>query len=990
MIKMGRLPGGGLIDRTNSLTFEFDGRRYGGFAGDTLASALLANRVRLLGRSFKYHRPRGLIAAGSEEPNALVELRNQSRREPNTRATTVELYDGLVACSQNRWPSLKLDILSVNSVLSPLLVAGFYYKTFMWPAAFWERVYEPVIRRAAGLGRASGLEDPDHYEKRHAFCDVLVIGAGPAGLRAALEAARAGARVILCEEDFRLGGRLLTESLQIESLSGPQWTQMVEDELRAIREVTLLTRTSVFGSYDSGVFGALERMADHRLEPRECEARQRLWKIKARTAVVATGALERPIVFGGNDRPGVMLASAVRTYLRRFGVAPGERAAVFTSTDDGWKTVSDLAAAGIRVEAVIDPRAEGAPGLVDIARRADARVYSGSEVIGTSGRLGLRSIEIRDRNGVRSRLPVNLLAVSGGFTPQVALTTHLGAKPRWLAHASAFVPDVAHPGMFCAGAVTGAFSLAEALEQGAQAGKLAAEAAGHSVAGAPKKLLTSDEPHHVVAHGIVKGTTQKAFVDLQNDVTARDIEVAVSEGFRSVEHVKRYTTLGMATDQGKTSNANGNALTAELTARSLAETGSPVLRPPSVPVAIGAFAGEHRGRNFKPTRVTSGHDWAVERGAVFMDVGNWRRAQFFPRAGERTWLEVTCREVRTVRSCVGVCDVSTLGKIDIQGPDASLLLDRVYTSQFSTLRIGRVRYGFMLSEDGFVMDDGTTTRFGPDRYLMSTTTAGIGLVLRHLDYCRQVLWPELDVSVTSVTEQWAQYSIAGPKARMVLQRLLGGGVDVSNESLPYMGAVEFLFGEVPTRVFRLSFSGELAYEIAVPACFGDSLIRAILLAGEPFGITPYGLEALGAMALEKGHISGAEMNGQTTLADLGFARLMSPLKDCIGRTLSQRPALADPDRPVLVGLRGVRAGQSFNSGGLLVRPDHGRKAELGYVTSAGFSPTLGEWLGLGLLQRGRERIGQRFHVFDGVRGEEVPVLVCSPCFYDPQGVRLRV
>lgn len=987
---MARLAAGGLIDRSTRLTFQFDGRPYSGFAGDTLASALMANGLRLLGRSFKYHRPRGLLTAGSEEPNALVELRSQSRREPNTRATTVELYGGLVACSQNRWPSLAFDVLSINGLLSPLFVAGFYYKTFMWPAAFWEKVYEPAIRRAAGLGRASGEEDPDRYDKHHAFCDVLVIGAGPAGLRAALEAARCGARVILCEEDFRLGGRLLSDEFAIDRRTGPEWANEVERELRSLSNVTVLARTTVFGSYDGGVFGALEKVADHRIQPGDSDPRQRLWKIKARTAIVAAGALERPIVFGGNDRPGVMLASAVRTYLRRYGVVPGRRAAVFTSTDDGWKTLPELVAAGVRVEAVIDPRADVAPALLEIARRAGVRVCSGSEVIGTGGRLGLQNIQIRDRTGAISRLSVDLLAVSGGFTPQLALTTHLGARPRWSADIEAFVPDVSQPGFFCAGAVTGAFRLNETLEEGARVGILAAAATGHACAALPQKLMTSDEARQGTAHGIVKGGRQKAFVDYQNDVTARDIEIAVSEGYRSVEHVKRYTTLGMATDQGKTSNANGNALTAELTARSVAETGSTVLRPPSVPVAIGAFASEHRGREFKPTRFTSGHDWAVERGAAFMDVGNWRRAQFFPLPGERSWLEVACREVRAVRSSVGVCDVSTLGKVDIQGPDAALLLDRVYTSQFSTLPVGRVRYGFMLYEDGFVMDDGTTTRFGPERYLMSTTTAGIGLVLRHLDYCRQVLWPELDVSVTSVTEQWAQYSIAGPRSRAVLQRLLGDAVDLSNDGLPYMGAVEFLLGDVPTRVFRLSFSGELAYEIAVPACFGDSLIRAIMQAGEPFEIIPYGLEALGAMALEKGHISGSEMNGQTTLGDLGFGRLMSVKKDFIGKTLAQRPALVDPNRRVLVGLRAAEPGRSFNAGGLLVSAAAATPAEEGYVTSAGFSPTLGEWLGLGLLRRGRERLGECIRVFDGVRSTDTPVLVCNPCFFDPDGARLRV
>ncbi len=895
-----RLPSGGLIDRSRTLRFRFDGDEATGFPGDTLASALLANGTRLVGRSFKYHRPRGVLTAGSEEPNALVELRCGARREPNTRATTIELYEGLDALSQNRWPSLAFDVLAINSLLSPVFVAGFYYKTFMWPSSFWEKLYEPIIRRAAGLGRAAGAGDPDRYEHAYAFCDVLVIGAGPTGLAATLAAARSGARVIVCDEDFRFGGRLLAERQKIDGAPGHVWAARAVDEVASLPEVRLMPRTTVIGIYDGGPYAALERVADHLPVPPPHQPRQRFWKIVAKRAVLAAGAIERPLVFGGNDRPGIMLASAMRTYLNRFAVAPGRRVAIFTNTDDGWRTASDLEQAGIDVAAVIDSR----PGVSrQLAARAprDTRILTDSQVIATKGRTALRAITVRSPHGTE-RIDVEALGVSGGWDPVVHLSCHLGGRPVWNEALSTFVPGTLPKGLMVAGAARGTMTLAACVADGASMGAAAAEAAGFA-AKAIDRPKADPDASAVTPLWHVAGSKGKAFVDLQNDVTFDDVVLAEREGFRSVEHLKRYTTLGMATDQGKTANVNGLAIMAGITDRSIPITGTTVFRPPYTPVAIGAFAGHHRGKEFRPFRLTPSHAWAEEQNAVFVETGLWLRAQYFPRTGERDWLETVNREVRTVRSVVGFCDVSTLGKIDVQGPDAAIFLDRLYINGWSTLSIGKARYGVMLREDGFVMDDGTTSRLADDRFVMTTTTANATKVFQHMQFCHQVLWPELDVQFISVTDQWAQFSVAGPRARETLAAIVDAPFDISNEAFPYMAVAELsVLGGVPARLFRISFSGELAYEIAVAARFGDALARALMQAGAHFGIAPYGTETLGVMRIEKGHVAGNEIDGRTTARDLGLAKMMSTKKDYVGRLMSNRLALLDSVRATLVVL----------------------------------------------------------------------------------------
>jgi sarcosine oxidase subunit alpha len=986
-----RLPGG-LIDRAQPVRARFDGREISGFAGDTLASALLANGIRLVGRSFKYHRPRGIMSAGPEEPNALVELRSGARREPNTRATTTELFEGLEASSQNRWPSLRFDVLSLNSLLSPVFSAGFYYKTFMWPASFWERVYEPLIRRAAGLGRASGESDPDHYEQAFAFCDVLIVGGGPAGLAAAQAAGRSGARVILCEQDFAFGGRLLADGREIGGVPGHVWAQNVVDELRGLSNVRLLPRTCVFGVYDGGTYGAVERVSDHLPEPPPYQPRQRLWRIVAKRAVLAGGAIERPIVFAGNDRPGVMLASTVRTYVNRFAVTPGLRVALFTNNDDGWRTAKALAARGVELTAVIDARPEVPAHLV--AAAAPMQVIKGGQVTATKSARGLRAVTVTTRDGVQT-IAADTLAMSGGWNPDLGLTCHHGARPVWNEDIAAFVPKSTPPGLTVAGAASGKMLLRDCLVEGSEAGRSAAADAGFD-ATVPSPPPVDDETCAITPMWHVSGwhvNGGKAFVDFQNDVTAADIALAAREGFRSVEHLKRYTTLGMATDQGKTSNVNGLAIMAVLTGETIPATGTTSYRPPHSPVAIGAIAGHHRGAEFRPVRLTPSHQWAQEQNAVFVETGPWLRAQYFPRPGEASWFETVQREVRTVRSGVGFCDVSTLGKIDVHGPDAGRFLDRLYINTFSNLPVGRARYGVMLREDGIAFDDGTTSRLAEDRYFMTTTTANAGRVFQHMQFCHQVLWPDLDVQFVSATDEWAQYSVAGPRSRETLQRLIDPPFKVANADFPYMGVAEYtVCGGTPARLYRLSFSGELAYEIGVPTRYGDALARALMRAGEAFGIAPYGTEALGVMRIEKGHVAGNEIDGRTTADDLGLGRMMSTKKDFIGRVLSARPGLRDPERPKLVGLRCRDPKARLYAGAHLLPTGAAYTAEndQGVVTSVAFSPSVNQWIGLALLARGPERVGETVMMVDFMRDAFHEVEVCAPVFVDPKGERLRV
>jgi sarcosine oxidase subunit alpha len=967
-----RLQSGGLIDRSTSLDFTFDGKRFGGHLGDTLASALMANGVQLMGRSFKYHRPRGAISAGASEPNALVELREGGRKEANTRATVIELYDGLVAKSQNRWPSLDFDIGAINSLGSAILVAGFYYKTFMWPKSFWEKIYEPMIRRAAGLGSAATEADPDKYEKSYAHCDLLVIGSGPTGLMAALTAGRAGTRVILADEGSTLGGSLLFENEEIDAKSGLDWAREVISELASMPNATLLPRTTIFGWYDDNIFGAIERVNDHVLAPPAYEPRQRYWRIIAKRAVLAAGAEERPVVFGGNDVPGVVLASAMRTYANRYAVASGKSVVVFTNNDSGYRTARDMQSHGVDVAAIVDSRAES---------KADARgfpVLFGRMIANVIGGKSVSGVELTDG----TRVACDTVAMSGGWSPVVNLLCHRGAKPVWNGELAAFLPPPTNGAFVAAGSAAGKMLLSECLADGA--------AKGMSEGGAPKIPTCRDDTFAVTPLWWVKESTGKAFVDYQNDATADDLLLALREGYTDVELAKRYTTTGMATDQGKLGNVNAIAIIAEAKRSSIERVGTTTFRPFYTPVAFGALAGPFTGHHFQPVRKTPLHEWAAELGAVFVESGLWLRSAWFPKEGE-DWRASASREVRNARERVGICDVSTLGKIDVQGKDAAAFLDRIYCNTFSTLATGRARYGLMLREDGIAFDDGTTSRLATDHFLMTTTTANAGRVMSHMEFCHQALWPDLDVTYVSVTEQWAQMAVAGSKSRATLQKIVDG-ISLDDTTFPYLAAKDLkVLGDVSARLFRISFSGEHAYELAVPADYGSMTARAILKAGEEFGIAPYGVEALSIMRIEKGHVAGGELNGITTAADLGLGRMMSTKKDYIGRMMAGREGLTDKNRQCVVGIRPVAKTDRMRSGShLLNKNDPPSMAnDQGYISSVAWSPMLDQWLGLALLANGRERHGEVVKIFDGLRNIHMFGEVCEPVHYDRENTKLH-
>ncbi|QDL91542.1 sarcosine oxidase subunit alpha family protein [Paroceanicella profunda] len=978
---MSRLASGGLVDRSRRLSFTFDGRSLTGHPGDTLASALLANGVRLVGRSFKYHRPRGIFSAGSEEPNALMEIGVGARRTPNTRATRVMLTDGLVARSQNAWPSPAFDLMAVNDLAAPLLGAGFYYKTFMWPKSFWEKVYEPLIRRAAGLGRLSVQDDPDVYDQAFAHADLLVIGAGPAGLMAALEAGEAGARVILADEDFTFGGRLNAETAPLAGAAPHAWAAHTVARLSAMPNVTLMPRTTVFGAYDGGMYGAVQEVAGHLAAPPEGCPRETHWRIAAKAAVLCAGAIERPVAFPGNDRPGVMLASALRAYITRFGVAPGQRIAVFTNNDDGWRTAQAVEAAGLTLAALIDSREGVTPPPLS------GRVITSAVVTGTSGRRGLTGVSVR-HDGRSEDIAADCLAVSGGWNPTLHLTAHLGGRPEWDAGLAAFMPSATHvPGLRLAGAAAGAFTTAGALSGGQAAAAEALTTLGITPPGLPLPEAEDDAPRLtplwlVPARG-------RAWVDLQNDVTTKDIATARDEAFGAPEHLKRYTTLGMATDQGKTSNVLALGVLGALTGQGPEEVGTTTFRPPYTPVSIAALAGRHARGAFQPMRKAPSNALARARGAPMIEARLWKRAAWFPQPGDSSWRDACDREVRFVREAVGVSDVSTLGKIEITGPDAAALLDRVYTGTFSTLAPGRVRYGVMLREDGFVFDDGTTACLGPGHYVMTTTTANAGPVLRHLEFCLQVLWPELDAVCASVTEGWAQFAVAGPKGRALLEKVIAE--DVSDAAFPFMACGAVSVAGVPGRLFRISFSGERAWEIAVPSGYGDALARLLAAEAEALGGGLYGMEALNVLRIEKGHVTGAELHGRTTAFDCGFAKMMSSKKDYVGRAGAARPGLNGPERAQLVGVKPVDRAAKLLAGAKFLNPGAEAVAaeEQGDLTSVCHSPTLGHMIGLGFVVNGRARHGEVIRMVDLLRGADTEVEICAPHFVDPEGERLR-
>ena len=970
------------ITKKQKLSFTFNGKKYFGFKGDTLASALVANNVKTVGRSFKYHRPRGIFSAGSEEPNGLVEIGEGPFKEPNTKATNVELFDGLEASSQNFLGSINFDFMAINDLLKNFIGAGFYYKTFMWPQKLWEKIYEPVIRKAAGLGKLSMEADPSHYDKGYLHSDFLIVGSGISGLMSALLLAETGSEILVIEEDFTLGGRLNSEKLIINGKKSSVWVDRAVRKLKNFKNVRILTRTVVYAAFDHGIFAALEKKTDH-MSAKDSKPRQVNWKIYTKHCILASGAIERSISFPQNDRPGIMLAGSVRTYANRFGAHYGQKIAVYTNNDDGWKTALDLQDIGLEVKAIIDTRKD-----LD-ALSSSIPAYLGQTVKKTYGRKGITAIKLSSGK----RLNVDCLAVSGGWSSNIHLTCHKRGKPVWDKIYNNFLSAGSEKkdNIIPIGAAKGIFKIQNIIPDTNRVVLSLIKKVGLSIPN-PIELSSSKECYNCSLDLVSTLDPSNSFIDLQNDVTQKDIELSFKEGFKSVEHLKRYSTLGMATDQGKTSNMLGLASLAKLEKTSISEAGTTIFRPPYVPIAISAFAGRSRGKDFRPTRLTPSHNSASKRKAVFVEAGNWLRAQWFPEKGETFWRQSVDREVLQTRNSVGICDVTTLGKIDIQGKDCSEFLNFVYTNAFANLPINRVRYGLMLREDGVAYDDGTTARLGENHFIMTTTTANAALVFRNLEFVRQCLLPDLDVHLISTTDSWAQYSVAGPNSRSLLQKIVDKPKEITNENFPFMACREItICGGVMARLFRISFSGELAYEVAVPSQYGNSLFNTLLSEGKEFNAIPYGTEALGVMRIEKGHAAGNEINGQTTAQNLGLSRMISKKTDSVGNILSEREGFNSSDIVKLSGFKPVSNTEKLEAGSHLIslgkKPT--TKDDEGWLSSVAFSPTLGHYIGLGFIKNGSTRIGEKVLAVNLLQNKNTEVEIVSPHFIDPEGIRQR-
>ncbi len=994
--------GGRLINRTQPIEFSFNGKRFKGFQGDTLAAGLLANDQVLVGRSFKYHRPRGIVASGPEEPNALVNLGTGARLEPNQRTTTTELFDGLVSTSQNHWPSLEFDVGVVNNYAARFMPAGFYYKTFIHPRPMWKHVFEPVIRRAAGLGKAPTQGDADRYEQAYAFCDVLVVGAGVAGLLAAKAAADAGSRVILLEQTPTLGGRAPVDDSDIQGQPVDSWLAAIESDLAARDNVTIHTRTCGFGVYDHGYVLADERVADH--TPGDGRPKHRLWRIRAGQIITATGAIERPLSFAGNDIPGVMLAGAVRDYVVNFAVSSGDRTVVVTNNDSAYQTALALRAAGLDVPAILDARETADGALPQAARAAGIRVLTGKAIASVKGGKRVTGVAICAQAGegaVQEEIACDAVAMSGGWSPVVHLWSHCGGKLTWDDSISAFIPDPTRPPLNhdgsamvqVVGAAAGLLDLPAILEGVAQiavSARVETQARRKEDGKKPVKTSVEIPPVWVMPQGAPITLRSKMWLDYQNDVKVSDVQLASREGYQSVEHTKRYTTLGMATDQGKLSNINGLAILADSLGQEIPQVGTTTFRPPYTPVTIGALAGESRGDIFQPLRRTPMHEIHEKAGAYFEPVGLWRRPYCFPRAGE-THEQAVHREVLNTRQNLGLLDASTLGKIIVKGPDAGRFLDMLYTGVMSTLPIGKCRYGLMCNEQGFLSDDGVVARIDEQTWLCHTTSGGADRIHAWMEDWLQCEWWDWQVYTANVTEQYAQVAIVGPNARKLLQVL--GGMDVSKEALPFMQWADGTLAGFPVRAYRISFSGELSYEIAVPASHGAAFWAACVEAGKALGAMPYGTECLHVMRAEKGFIMiGDETDGTVIPQDLGLDWAISKKKtDYLGKRGQERVYLASPDRWKLVGFETLD-GSVVPDGSYIVADGvngNNQRNVQGRVTSTYHSPTLKRGIAMGLLKQGPARMGEVVE-FNTVAGGTVKARVRDTVFFDKDGEKQNV